>query len=100
MNRRNTLSRRTGGLPTAALMLALGAGVPSLGQAEPMPQLVVTAQKAPHGTAVETLRNTMQVEAQEAVSATRISVATELGLRLTGQHRAFRVASTDPGKRG
>ena len=89
-----------GRLPTALLTLALFAVFASVGQAQVMPELVVTAAKTELGDTAAALRDDMQAKAQLAVWQTRVSVASDLGLRLTGDDRPARVAGADADKRG
>ena len=91
---------RFGRLPTALLVLVLAAGFASVGQAQDMPELVVTAEKTELGETAAALRDGIQAKAQLAVWQTRVSVAFDLGLRLTGEERPPRVAGKDTGKRG
>lgn len=89
-----------GRLPTALLTLALFAGFASVGQAQDMPELVVTAAKTELCDTAATLRDDMQAKAQLAVWQTRVSVASDLGLRLTADDRPLSLAGRDAGKRG
>jgi hypothetical protein len=91
---------RFGRLPTAVLVLALAAGFGSVGQAQDMPELVVTAEHSELGETTAALRDGIQAQAEFAVWQTRMSVAFDLGLRLTGEDRPSRVAGKHAGKRG
>ncbi len=87
-------------LPTVLLMLALGTSFASVGHAEEIDMTVTTAKKSADCHSAESLRHEMKSKAQLAVWKTRISVATDLGVRLTRQHRSFRVAGKDSRQRG
>ena len=96
----NNRATRRSSLPTVLLTLALGAGFASVGQAQDIPQVTVTAN-SPSCTGYSTLREEMREKATRAIWDTRISVAADLRTRLFRQHqRSFQLAGGDSGKRG
>ena len=100
MNMLNTNRRtRFGLLPTVMLLLALGAGFASVGQAE---ETALGQAKATmvRPAAASQMRNEIRSTAHRAIWLTRVNVATDLGVRLNSQQRPFRLASRDMGKRG
>ncbi len=99
-NRNNDRKLRFGLLPTALLLLAGIAGVASVGQADEVAPL-----EAATGTPVQAMDKAkldaaMQADARDAAWLTRINVAVDLDARLEEQHRPFRLASLNPGRRG
>ncbi|HHQ14044.1 MAG TPA: hypothetical protein ENK16_03355 [Chromatiales bacterium] len=98
--RDRTRDTRFGVLPTAVLTLALGAGFAPVGQAETITQTMTVTAPAAECVKAEDLRQAMQATARDAVWRTRIRVATDLSVRLNSQHRPFRLASREQGKRG
>lgn len=98
--RNENRNRRSGVLPTALLMLAFGASFGSVGHAESTPQDLTVTAKADDQTGARELRGEMQSTARDAAWLTRVSVATDLGVRLNSQHHRFRLASRETGKRG
>ncbi len=87
-------------LPTALLTLAMFAGFASVGQAQEMPELVVTAQKLGAPELTCELRDDLRSGATDAVWDTRVAVAAALGIRLTGEDRPVRIADRGAGSRG
>lgn len=87
-------------LPTALLTLAMFAGFASVGQAQDMPELVVTAQRLEAPELASELRHDLRSGATDAVWETRVTVAAALGIRLTGEDRPVRIAGSGAGKRG
>ena len=96
--------RRIARLPTVLLLLALSAGFASVGQAQDIPVIVVTAERpticASALTRDQKLRNAIRSGASHAVWKTRVSVATDLGVKLNSRQRPFRVAGKDAHTRG
>jgi hypothetical protein len=80
-------------LPTVLLTLALIAGFATVGHAEGIPSMVITATQPSHCDG-STLRNEIQAKARLAVWQTRVSVGTDLGVKLNTQWRRTRVAGT------
>jgi hypothetical protein len=101
MNRWTRIAR----LPIGMLVLALGAGLASEGQAQDIPTMVITAERPSHcepGLALheQKLGNEIRMTADLAVWKTRISVATDLGVKLNTLQPTFRVAGRYLDKRG
>jgi hypothetical protein len=95
----NNRAKRRSSLPTVLLMLALGAGFATVGQAQDIPQVTVTVKSS--NCSHDLMRDDMQTKATRAVWDTRISVAADLYARLYRQHRrSFQVAGGDSGNRG
>ena len=87
-------------LPNALLLLALGAGFASVGQAEDVPSMIITAPKPADCATNSKFENEIVAQARLAVWGTRLSVATDLGAKLHSQPRVFRIAGKDIGNRG
>ena len=79
-------------LPTVMLLLASLAGFASVGQAQDVAEIVVTADKPEHDAKVALIREEMQSDARLAASQTRMEVMAELGRRLSKENRPPRVA--------
>jgi len=89
---RNFRARRGAQLPTVTLLLALLVSFASVGQAQDVAEIVVTADKPEHDENAALIREEMQSDARLAVSKTRMDVAAELGQRLSKENRPPRVA--------
>ncbi len=88
-------------LPAVLLALALSAGFASVGHAEDIPSsMVITAKRPTHCDSALTLRNRIQETARLAVWKTRVSVASDLGLKLNSRQPGYRVAGEFADKRG
>jgi hypothetical protein len=87
-------------LPTVLLGLVLYAGFAAVGYAQDISSMVVTVDRPAHEESVLTLRDEMRATARDAVWQTRISVATDLGAKLTTQPRSTRLAGKDIDRRG
>jgi hypothetical protein len=79
-------------LPTVLLGLTLYVGFAAVGYAQDISSMVITAQRPAHDVAVLTLRDEVRATAKGAVWNTRLSVATDLGAKLTTQPRSTHVA--------
>lgn len=100
---RNYRGYRGAQLPTVMLTLALAVGFASVGQAQDVAEIVVTAEKPEHNVTAALIREEMQSEARLAAWKTRMDVATDLGKRLSMENRPERVAvgtAVKSGKRG
>jgi hypothetical protein len=100
-NRLTRISR----LPIVLLVLALGAGVASVGQAQDIPNMVITAERPSHCESAPALRkqevsDEIRTTADDAVWETRIRVARDLGAKLNRLQPTFRVAGKYLDKRG
>jgi hypothetical protein len=93
-------NRRPARLLTALLWLALFAGSASVGQAQELSSLVITAQRPVHTDFSLSVRDEMHETSQTAVWMTRINVRTDLGLKLGRPSRKYQAAITDTNKRG
>ncbi len=91
---------RFGLLPTVVLTLALSASFASVGRTDEATQVQSNAGLRANQSQLEELRESFQATAQEAASQTKIKVATSLSLRLDRQHRPYRLASENSGRRG
>jgi hypothetical protein len=100
MNRNNDRRLRFGLLPTALLLLAGIAGVASVGQADEIAPLEAAPGNPVQATDKARLDAAIQADARDAAWLTRINVAVDLDARLQEQHRPFRLASLEPGRRG
>lgn len=88
-------------LPTALLLVALSAGLATVGQAQEIPTLVVTTERPATISHFDQYRNAVRANAQEALWLTRISVGMDLSAKLARPTRKPRVAAkTDTSKRG
>jgi len=91
---------RTFRLPTVMLMLAMIAGFASVGQAQDIPQIVITAERPDATETSEAFRQEMQATAESAVRKTQLSVAIDLGMKLTHEQERIRLAGNYDRKRG
>ena len=92
-------------LPTVLLVLALNAGLASVGQAQEIPSMIITVARPSHCESDlslhnKALGNQIRTDARLAVWKTRVSVATDLGVKLNNQSRPFRIAGKIMDKRG
>ena len=89
-------------LPTALLWLALIAGSASVGHTQEIqqPSLVITAERPIQSDFSSSIRDEMHESTQIAVWMTRISVDTDLNLKLSQPRRRYRMAANDTNKRG
>jgi len=99
-NRKNSCNRQPACLPTVLLSLALFAGSASVGYAEDMSSLVITAERPAHSSFTSSIRDEMRADTETAVWMTRISVITDLGMKLSQPSRTYRLAVLDMNKRG
>lgn len=99
-SRKDNRNRRLAHLPTALLSLALFAGFASVGQAEEIPSLVITAERPIHTDFSSSIRNEMRERTEVSIWMTRIEVGTDLNLKLSRRSQAFRMAVSDANKRG
>jgi hypothetical protein len=87
-------------LPTVLLGLALYAGFGTVGYAQDISSMVITAERPAHNDNALMLHDEMRATANTAVWHTRLSVATSLGAKLTTQPSSVHLASRGTGKRG
>jgi hypothetical protein len=90
-------------LLTVMLTLALVVGFASVGQAQDVAELVVTAEKPRHDVTAALIRDEMQSAARLAANKTRVTVVSDLGERLSKENRPARVAvrkAVKTGERG
>lgn len=87
-------------LPTVMLMLALFAGVASVGQAQDIPEMVITTKRPVAQDASAELRDEMQTTADSVVRKTRFRVAVDLGVKLGFHQDRIRLAEDYDRKRG
>ena len=99
-SRKDSRSARPARLPTALLSLAILAGSASVGHAEEIPTLIITADRPVHADFSSSIRDEMRDSTEVAVWMTRISVGTDLGVKLGRSNRSFRLAAADMNKRG
>lgn len=78
-------------LPTVLLTLALAAGFASVGHAQDVAEIVITAQKPDRDAHATLIREEMQSDARLAARETRIEVASELSQRLNRANRRARI---------
>ena len=88
---RNDRVFRGAQLPTVMLTLALAVGFASVGQAQDVAEIVVTADQPRHEMRAALIREEMQSEARLAAWKTRIEVASDLGKRLSTENRPERI---------
>lgn len=81
-------------MPTVLLSLALSAGFASVGQAENITTIVVTAKKPAATDFSASIRDEMRARTQITVWQTRISVGADLDIKLNQPSRALRLAAT------
>ncbi len=92
--------KRPACLLTALLWLAIFAGSASVGHAQELPSLVITAERPVYSDFSSSIRDEMRNRTQIAVWMTRFNARTDLGVKL-GQHgKTYRVAAIDTNKRG
>ena len=92
-------------LPTVLLILALNASFASVGYAEEIPTMVITAERPSECDSVLTqydaaLGREIKTTAELAVWKTRVRVATDLGVKLNSRQRYLRLAGLNVKKRG
>jgi hypothetical protein len=87
-------------LPTVLLGLALYVSFAAVGYAQDISSMVITAERPAHDESVLTLRDEMRATAKDAVWKTRLSVATDLGGKLTTQPSSTRLAGRYTDRRG
>lgn len=100
---RNFRARRGAQLPTVMLLLASLVGFASVGQAQDVAEIVVTAEKRAHDVTAALIREEMQSDAQLAASKMRRDIAAELSRRLSKENRPPRLVigrSVDNDNRG
>ena len=87
-------------LPTVLLGLALYVGFAAVGYAEDISSMVITADRPTHSKPVLMLGDEVRATADGAIWKTRLSVATDLGAKLTTQPRSAHLAGGFTDKRG
>jgi hypothetical protein len=87
-------------LPISLLVPALVSGFAAVGQAQGIPQIVITAERPASCEERPDLRNQIQSTAREAVWHTQARVGADLSLKLRGQRGWIRLAGKDQRKRG
>ena len=92
-------------LPTLLLLLAVSAGFASVGQAQEIPTIVITAERPEKCESLLTMRSEargteIRTDAARAIWKTRVSVATDLSAKLNDKQRPFRIAGKYTDKRG
>lgn len=97
---RNYRGTRGAQLPIVMLALALAAGFASVGQAQNVAEIFVTAERPEHDVTAALIREEMQSEARLAAWKTRMDVASDLDKRLSMENRPERIAAVKSGKRG
>ena len=97
---RNYRVLRGAQLPTVMLTLALIAGFASVGQAQDVAEIVVTAEKPRHDETAASIRDERQSAARLVAQKTRIDVVSDLGERLSKENRPARVAVRQAVKAG
>lgn len=88
-------NRRPARLLTALLSLAFFAGSATVGQAQELSSLVITAERPVHSDFSSSIRGEMRERTKIAVWMTRINVGTDLGVKLGRPGRKYRVAAAD-----
>ena len=99
-NRKESCNRQPACLPTVLLLLALFAGSASVGHAQELSSLVITTERPIYTDFSASIRDEMHADTQTAVWMTRISVGTDLGIKLGRPSRKYRLAALDMNKRG
>ncbi len=99
-NRKESCNRQPVRLPTVLLLLAFFAGSASVGHAQELSSLTITAERPVHSSFTSSIRDEMRADTEIAVWMTRINVGTELGLKLSRPSRNYRLAALDMNKRG
>jgi hypothetical protein len=92
--------KRISRLPIELLLSALIVGFAAVGQAEDIPQMVITAERP---TVCETsvdLRDQMRTTANSAVWKTQIRVGVDLSMKLKRDNGWIQLAATPDRKRG
>jgi len=92
-SRNHSRNKRPARLPTVLLSLALSAGCASVGQAEDITTLVITAKRPAVIDFTASIQDEMRAGTQIAVWQTQISVSTDLGVKLNQPSRAYRLAA-------
>lgn len=87
-------------LPIAMLLPALIAGFAAVGQAQGIPQMIITAEKPANCETSVDLRDQMEATAKRAVWKTQARVDADLRVKLNSQSGWIRLAATDDRKRG
>ena len=92
---------RVAQLPAVLLALALNVGFAAVGNAQDTSSMIITVERPEHCETLTDLRNEMQARARLAVWHTRVSVGTDLGVKLNNlQSRNLRLAGRYTSKRG
>lgn len=92
--------RRISRLPIELLLPALIVGFAAVGQAQGIPQMVITAERPADCETSSDLLDQMQVTARRAVWKTRARVGADLSIKLNSQNGWIRVAAADHHKSG
>lgn len=87
-------------LPISLLVPALVSGFAAVGQAQGIPQMVITAERPTSCEDRPDFKEHIQSTAREAVWHTQARVGADLSLRLRGHNGWIRLAGKDPRKRG
>ncbi len=99
-NRKDRCETQPVRLPTVLLLLALFAGSASVGHAEELSSMIITAERPAHTSFSSSVQDEMRAETETAVWMTRINVGTDLGMKLSQPSRTYRLAALDMNKRG
>lgn len=83
---RNFRAWRGAQLPTVMLLLAFLVSFASVGQAQDVAEIVVTAEKRAHDVTAALIREEMKSDAQLAASKMRKDIAAELSRRLSKEN--------------
>jgi len=100
INGKESRNRHPVRLPTALLSLALFAGSASVGHTGEPSSLVITAERPEYTDFSASIRDELHDSTEVAVWMTRISVGTDLGMKLSHPGRTYRMAAIDQNKRG
>ena len=93
--------RRISRLPIELLVPALIVGFAAVGQAQGIPQMVITAERPVVCETSVDLRDQIQATARRAVWRTQIRVGADLSMKLNSQNSWIRLSATeDDRKRG
>ena len=92
--------RRIFRLPIGLLMPALIVGFAAVGQAQGIPEMVITAERPAECETSVDLRDQMQVTARRAVWKTQVRVGADLSMKLNNRSDWIRLASTGDRKTG
>ncbi|MAF83551.1 MAG: hypothetical protein CL797_05550 [Chromatiales bacterium] len=85
---------------TVLLSLVFIVGFASVGHAQELPSLVITAERPVYTDFSSSIRNEIRNQTEIAVWMTRINVRTNLGVKLGHSERSYQVAATGVKTRG